>query len=101
MNTEAIVHPKLLHYGLSTANMDAMADWYRKVLGMTVNHRSKIPAIARLTRQGPPFSGFAFISNDERDHRIVFFEYTGSLPGPGEAPPHRTAARRFRIRRTR
>jgi catechol-2,3-dioxygenase len=46
MNTEAIVHPKLLHYGLATGNMDAMSDWYRKVLGMTVNHRSKIPAIA-------------------------------------------------------
>lgn len=78
MNTEAIVHPKLLHYGLSTANMDVMADWYRKVLGMTVNHRSKVPAIARLTRQGPPFSGFSFVSNDERDHRIVFFEIPGA-----------------------
>lgn len=82
MNTEAIVHPKLLHYGLITANMDAMADWYRKVLGMTVNHRSKIPAIARLTRQGPPFSGFDFISNDERDHRIVFFEKPGASIDP-------------------
>jgi catechol 2,3-dioxygenase-like lactoylglutathione lyase family enzyme len=82
MNTEAIVHPKLLHYGLTTANMDAMTDWYRKVLGMTVNHRSKIPAIARLARQGPPFSGFAFASNDERDHRIVFFEIPGASIDP-------------------
>lgn len=82
MNTEAIVHPKLLHYGLTTANMDAMSDWYRKVLGMTVNHRSKIPAIARLTRQGPPFSGFSFITNDERDHRIVFFEIPGASVDP-------------------
>ena len=83
MNTKAIVHPKLLHYGLSNANMDAMADWYRKVLGMTVNHRSKILAIARLTRQGPPFSGFTFISStDERDHRIVFFEIPGASVDP-------------------
>jgi catechol 2,3-dioxygenase len=59
-----------------------MTDWYRKVLGMTVNHRSKIPAIARLTRQGPPFSGFAFVSNDDRDHRIVFFEIPGASVDP-------------------
>ncbi len=48
MNTETTVHPKLQHYGLVTANLDAMTEWYGKVLGMTVNHRSKIPAIARL-----------------------------------------------------
>jgi catechol 2,3-dioxygenase len=74
MNSETTVHPKLQHYGLVTANLDAMTQWYGKVLGMTVNHRSKIPAIARLTHQGPPFSAFAFVSNDEMDHRIVFFE---------------------------
>jgi catechol-2,3-dioxygenase len=59
-----------------------MTDWYRKVLGMTVNHRSKIPAIARITHQGPPFSAFAFISNDEVDHRIVFFEIPGAVADP-------------------
>lgn len=74
MNTEAIVPPKLAHYGLLTANLDAMVEWYGKVLGMAVNHRSKIPWIARITRQGPPFSAFAFVSNDDMDHRIVFFE---------------------------
>ncbi|MEG9435770.1 VOC family protein [Edaphobacter sp. HDX4] len=63
-----------MHYGLITANIDVMTEWYRNVLGMRVNHRSKIPAIARLTRNGPPFLAFAFVSNDERDHRIVFFE---------------------------
>ena len=80
MNTQTIVHPKLHHYGLITADLDPMVEWYRKVLGMTVNHRSKIPAIARLTHHGPPFSAFAFISNDEMDHRIVFFEYPEPLP---------------------
>lgn len=74
MTTETIVHPKLAHYGLLTANLDAMVDWYGKVLGMTINHRSKIPFIARVLRQGPPFSAFAFVSNDDMDHRIVFFE---------------------------
>ena len=74
MNTEIIVHPKLHHYGLITANLNDMIDWYQKVLGMTINQHAKIPAIARLVRQGPPFSAFAFVSNDEMDHRIVFFE---------------------------
>ena len=74
MNTEVIVHPKLHHYGLITGNLKDMVDWYGKVLGMTVNQHAKIPSIARLMRQGPPFSAFSFVSNDEMDHRIVFFE---------------------------
>jgi catechol 2,3-dioxygenase-like lactoylglutathione lyase family enzyme len=36
MNTEIIIHSKLQHYGLTTGNLDAMLDWYRKVLGVTV-----------------------------------------------------------------
>ena len=55
MNTEIIVHPKLQHYGLTTANLDAMIDWYRKVLGMTINYRSAAPAGAQ---NGPPFSAW-------------------------------------------
>ena len=30
MNSEITVHPKLQHYGLTTASLDAMIDWYRK-----------------------------------------------------------------------
>jgi catechol 2,3-dioxygenase-like lactoylglutathione lyase family enzyme len=76
MNSEIIVHPKLQHYGLTTANLDAMIDWYRKVLGMTVNHRASLPPMA----QGrAPFSAFAFVSNDEVHHRIVFFETPGVM----------------------
>jgi len=82
MNTKTIVHPKLHHYGLITANLDPMVDWYRKVLGMTVNHRSEIPAIARMTHQGPPFSALAFVSNDEMDHRIVFFQIPKATTDP-------------------
>ena len=74
MNTEVIVHPKLQHYGLITSNLKEMVNWYEKVLGMTVNQDAKIPSIARLMRQGPPFTAFAFVGNDEMDHRIVFFE---------------------------
>jgi len=82
VNTETTVHPKLHHYGLITANLDPMVDWYRKALGMTVNHRSKIPTMARVTHQGPPFSALAFISNDEMDHRIVFFEIPKASADP-------------------
>jgi len=72
MNTDIIVHPRLQHYGLITAHLDAMLDWYRIVLGMTVNHRADVPPEA--VRHGAPFSAFAFVSNDERDHRVVFFQ---------------------------
>jgi catechol 2,3-dioxygenase len=82
MNTQTIVHARLQHYGLITAKLDPMIDWYRKALGMTVNQRAKIPAIARLTRHGPPFSAFAFISNDEMDHRIVLFEISDAAIDP-------------------
>lgn len=78
MNTEIIVHPKLQHFGLATANLDPMIDWYRKVLGMTINHRTALPPGAR----NAPFSGFAFVSNDEMDHRIVFFEMPGVAVDP-------------------
>jgi len=70
MNTEIIIHPKLQHYALGTANLDAMIDWYRKVLGMTINYRSAMPASA-------PFSAATFVSNDEVHHRLVFFEMPG------------------------
>jgi len=53
MNTETTVHPKLQHYGLATANLDAMTEWYGKVLGMTVNHRSRIPALHGKGRRFP------------------------------------------------
>ena len=79
MNTEIIIHPKLQHYGLTTANLDAMIDWYRKVLGMTVNHRTSLPLTAR---GRAPFFAFAFVGNDEVHHRIVFFETPDAMVDP-------------------
>lgn len=73
MNSEIIIHPKLQHYGLITANLDTMIDWYRKVLGMTINHRSLVPARAQ---NRAPFSAMAFVSNDEVNHRIVSLRCT-------------------------
>jgi len=58
---------------VTTANLDAMTDWYRNVLGMTINYRFKAPAG---TQNAPSFSA-AFVSNDEVHDRIVFFEMPG------------------------
>lgn len=81
MNTETIIHPKLQHFGLNTSNIDAMLDWYRKVLGMTVNHRARALGGAR-----SPWSNVAFVSNDEVNHRLSIFESAreaGHTPGEG------------------
>jgi catechol 2,3-dioxygenase-like lactoylglutathione lyase family enzyme len=82
MSTEVVIHPKLQHYGLATANLDAMIDWYRKVLGMTVNHRSAVQAPPQA---GPGFSASAFLSNDEVNHRIAMFEIPGIAADPGKS----------------
>ena len=74
MNTEITIHPKLQHYGLTTANLEDMIDWYRKVVGVTVNHRSAVSAGAG---NRAPFTAVAFTSNDEANHRLVFFEIPG------------------------
>jgi catechol 2,3-dioxygenase len=87
MNTKMVVHPKLQHFGLTTANLDAMVDWYRSVLGMTVNHGAALPAEAR---GRAPFSAMAFVSNDEVHHRIVFFEIPGLVADPDKARHPRT-----------
>ena len=70
MNTEIIIHPKLQHCGLTTGSLDRMLEWYGKVLGMTVNKRVAAPA-------GSPFKTVAFVSNDEVNHRLSFFETPG------------------------
>ncbi len=76
MNIEVTIRPKLQHFGLATANLDAILDWYRKVLGMTVNSRVKIGP-----PNGPSFSA-AFVSNDEVHHRIAIFELPGLVRDP-------------------
>jgi len=78
MNTEIIIHPKLQHFGLTTNNLDAMLDWYRNVLGMTVNHRSLVPTGAQ---KGSTLSA-AWLSNDEVNHRVAFVELPGLTVDP-------------------
>lgn len=80
MNTETIVHPMLQHFGLNTSNMDAMLDWYRKVLGMTLNHRTQGGGRS-------PWSSMGFVSNDETNHRISFFE-SARAAGDGAREGH-------------
>ena len=80
MNTEITIHPKLQHCGLTTGNLEGMLDWYRKVLGMTVNKRVEAPA-------GSPFKTVAFASDDEVNHRLSFFE-TAGLPTDAEKDHH-------------
>src|SRR5271166_111109 len=82
MNTKITVHPRLQHYGLTTDNLDAMLDWYRKVLGIAVNHRSDVPEEAQ---RRAPFSSVAFTSNDEANHRIVFFKVPGVAADPDKS----------------
>lgn len=79
MNTDVIIRPKLQHFGLVTANLDATIEWYRHVLGMTVNHRFDNQGG---TKGGPSFRA-AFVSNDEVHHRIVFFEVPGFAANGG------------------
>ena len=82
MNTQITIHPKLQHYGLTTTNFDAMIEWYRKVVGITVNHRSEVPSEA----QGrAPFTAVAFTSNDEANHRIVFFKIPNLVTDPDKS----------------
>ncbi|WP_181165646.1 MULTISPECIES: VOC family protein [unclassified Mesorhizobium] len=69
MNTEQIAHPKLQHFGLTTSNLNEMINWYRKVVGMTVNHRARIDG-----PQNSPWFSAAFVSNDDCNHRIAMFE---------------------------
>src|ERR1700730_253974 len=55
-----------------------MIDWYRKVLGMTVNHRSAAPVGVQ---KGSSLSA-VWLSNDEVNHRIAFVELPGLTVDP-------------------
>ena len=54
------------HFGLKTSNLDAMVDWYGKVLGMKPNHRTSATSAA----QGDSRWKIAWVSNDDANHRI-------------------------------
>ena len=68
-----VIHPTLHHYGLTTANLGAMKDWYAKVLGMTPNHETPAPDGAAAL---PPMRA-CWVTNDGANHRIGII----ALPG--------------------
>jgi len=71
--SRTIVRPTLHHFGLTTANLEPMVDWYAKVLGMATNHRSRAPVGA----QSASSWRTAWVSNDQANHRIAIM----ALPG--------------------
>ncbi len=79
MNTEIIIHPRLHHLGLTTSNLDAMIDWYRKVLGMTIVHRTRAAAPGQAD---VPSINAAWVSNDEANHRLAFVQVPGVSADP-------------------
>ncbi len=72
------VRPTLHHFGLTTANLEAMLDWYCKLLSMTPNHQRSKPLAAR----GPSGVRVAWVSNDEANHRIAILELPGLVDDP-------------------
>jgi catechol 2,3-dioxygenase-like lactoylglutathione lyase family enzyme len=68
-----IIRPTLHHFGLTTANLEAMVDWYANVLGMEANKRSSTPVGAQSVSRWR----IAWVSNDQASHRIAIM----ALPG--------------------
>jgi catechol 2,3-dioxygenase len=87
MNKVTIIHPRLQHLGMTTANIDAMLSWYRDVLGMSLVHRTS--SATRDENDGPVLKA-AWVTNDETNHRLAFVE----LPGL-EADAHRSHHKRL------
>jgi catechol 2,3-dioxygenase-like lactoylglutathione lyase family enzyme len=80
-----MIRPTLHHFGLTTANLEAMVDWYGKVLGMTPNHQTSTPVGA----QGPPGLRAAWVTNDKANHRIAIMSLPGLTDDPERSRHHR------------
>jgi catechol-2,3-dioxygenase len=61
-----LIHPTLHHYGLTTANLDGMMQWYSTVLGMSVVFKSSAP----LGKDAPIPVSAAWVTNDKANHRV-------------------------------
>ena len=79
MNKVTIIHPRLQHLGMTTADIDVMLNWYRTVLGMSLIHRT---SSATGDQKGGPNLMAAWVGNDEANHRLAFVQ----LPGLGQDP---------------
>ena len=76
MNKVTIIHPRLQHLGMTTANTDTMLDWYRTVLGMSLVHRTS--SATGDQKSGPNLMA-AWVSNDEANHRLAFVQLPGVI----------------------
>jgi catechol 2,3-dioxygenase len=65
-NNKKIIRPALHHYGLTTAKLETMSEWYATVLGMTVVFETP----SALGRDAPFKAAAAWVTNDAADHRI-------------------------------
>jgi catechol-2,3-dioxygenase len=63
----AAVRPTLHHFGLTTANLTAMVEWYAAVLGMAPTHRAE-PAVGAHARSRWRTT---WVTNDRANHRIA------------------------------
>ncbi len=67
----SIISPTLHHFGLTTAHLEKMLDWYARVLGMTTNFQSSWETEAGAS------AGIAFVSNDRAHHRMALVSSPG------------------------
>jgi catechol 2,3-dioxygenase-like lactoylglutathione lyase family enzyme len=69
-----VIKPTLHHFGQMTTDIDALCDWYQKVVGFEV-----------MARADTPLPG-AYVTNDDVHHRGSFIKapglYEGELPKP-------------------
>jgi catechol 2,3-dioxygenase len=79
MNKTTVIHPRLQHLGMTTANTDAMLAWYRNVLGMDLVHRTG--AATGTSKEGQGLKA-AWVTNDETNHRLAFVELPGLVADP-------------------
>jgi catechol-2,3-dioxygenase len=83
--TRETIRPTLHHFGLMTANLEAMVGWYAEVLGMAPNHLSSTP----LGAQTAPGLRVAWVTNDGANHRIAIMELPGLTDDPQRSRHHR------------
>jgi catechol 2,3-dioxygenase len=72
----AFVCPTFHHFGVLTARLEEMIEWYAKVLGMKTNFQSTRGEVA-----------FAFLSNDRAHHRMALIAWPG-LKGDSDRRLH-------------
>jgi catechol-2,3-dioxygenase len=60
------IRPTLHHYGLTTANLKKMSEWYATVLGMAIVFQTSSP----LGKNAPIQVSAAWVTNDDANHRI-------------------------------